>query len=44
MSKIFLDYSKDIDAPEEQARRQAFIERMTRKLEYKESLQAPSHR
>jgi hypothetical protein len=39
MSRGFFDNNKDIDSEAEKARRHNFIERMTRKLEYKESLQ-----
>lgn len=44
MSKGYFDYNKDIDSPEAVARRRTFIERMQRKLAYKESLQAPDYR
>ena len=39
MSRDSLDNNKDIDSEAERSRRTSFIERMTRKLEYKESLQ-----
>lgn len=39
MSRGFTDNNKDIDSEAEKARRQDFIARMHRKLEYKESLQ-----
>jgi hypothetical protein len=44
MSRGFLDNNKDIDSEAAKARRRSFIERMERKLEYKESLQAPTYR
>jgi hypothetical protein len=44
MSKGFLDNNKDIDSEAEVARRRTFIERMEKKLAYKESLQAPTYR
>jgi hypothetical protein len=36
MSRGFYDNNKDIDSEAEVARRRSFIERMERKLEYKE--------
>lgn len=44
MSKGFLDHNKDIDSEAEVARRRSFIERMERKLEYKEMLSRPEYR
>lgn len=44
MSRGFFDNNKDIDSEAEVARRRSFIERMERKLAYKESLQAPHYR
>lgn len=44
MSRGFFDNNKDIDSEAEVARRRSFIERMERKLEYKESLQGPAYR
>jgi hypothetical protein len=44
MSKGYLDNNKDIDSEAEVARRRSFIERMEKKLEYKESMQAPTYR
>lgn len=44
MSRGFLDYNKDIDSEAATARRRSFIARMERKLERKESLQAPLYR
>jgi hypothetical protein len=40
MSRGFFDNNKDIDSEAEVARRRSFIERMQRKLEYKETLAA----
>ncbi|MDB5181875.1 MAG: hypothetical protein JWP13_638 [Candidatus Saccharibacteria bacterium] len=39
MSRKFFDNNKDIDSEAAVAHRRSFIERMSRKLEYKESLQ-----
>jgi hypothetical protein len=39
MSRDFADYNKDPDSPAAKARRADFLDRMTQKLAYKESLQ-----
>ncbi len=48
MSRGFFDNNKDIDTEADDARSEAyrrdFIKRMTRKLEYKESIADPSAR
>jgi len=41
MSRGFFDDNKDIDSEAEIARRRSFIERMERKLEFKESVLLP---
>jgi hypothetical protein len=43
MSRGFFDNNKDIDSEAESARRQNFIARMERKLEFKKSLANPNY-
>jgi hypothetical protein len=43
MSRGFFDNNKDIDSEAESARRQDFIARMERKLEFKKSLKNPHY-